>query len=90
MLQRDVAVKVVTLDSLSGCSRSHRNGEDLVIGAIDNPHPSFSDLCHDTAMTEYLTDHEASLPAIMLGCVAEISQSVPASIRKACLARKPT
>jgi hypothetical protein len=33
-------------------------------------------------MTEYLTDHEASLPAIMLGCVAEISQSVPASIGK--------
>ena len=39
-------------------------------------------------MTEYLTDHEASVPAIMLGCVAEIRQSVPAFIGKGVAGQK--
>ena len=75
-------VSAITAHDNRGCAKKSRKVLDLVIGAINNPHPSFSDLRHDTAMTEYLTDHEASLPAIVLGCVAEISQSVPASIGK--------
>jgi len=48
--------------------------QDFVIRAIDNPHSPFPDLCHDTAMTEHLTYHEALPSRPMLGCFAEIRQ----------------
>jgi hypothetical protein len=47
--------------------------QHLVIGAIDNPHSSFTDLGDNPIMAEFLTDHALTFTP-MLGCASDLRQ----------------
>src|SRR5580700_11310416 len=51
----------ILLDDFQG----HVTVQHLVVSAIDNPHSSFPNLRHDTAMTENLTNHKALLTPML-------------------------